>query len=191
MISNLKIFGLIKNIAKNTDSSLRLLVEEKGKKITKETIAFIKFVEDQAYPDEMKLMQEDKTIKDIADTYDVGVSQITIARNKDWYIIYAENDDYIEICDIASLPNRDVDASRQEIHDYIVGVLNVKAHNSHKSVILCAKEDTSYKMIQRMVRNGEYEIIEDISTTWDSTSAIKMHDLVLKPKIKGGSSSKK
>ena len=184
MISNLKIFGLIKNIAKNTDSSLRLLVEEKGRKITKETIAFIKSVEDQAYPDEMKLMQEDKTIKDIADTYDVDVSQITIARNKDWYIIYAENDDCIEICDIASLPSRDVDASRQEIHDYIVGVLNVKAHNSHKSVILCAKEDTSYKMIQ-------YEVIKDISTTWDSTSAIKMHDLVLEPKIKGGSSSKK
>ncbi len=115
----------------------------------------------------MKLMQEDKTIKDIADTYDVDVSQITIARNKDWYIIYAEND------------------------DYIVGVLNVKAHNSHKSVILCAKEDTSYKMIQRMVRNGEYEVIKDISTTWDSGSVIKMHDLVLKPKIKAGSSRKK
>lgn len=42
-----------------------------------------------------------------------------------------------------------------------------------------------------MVRDGEYEVIEDISTTWDSGSAIKMHDLVLKPKIKSGSSSEK
>ena len=35
-------FFVFPNIAKNTDSSLRLLVEEKGRKITKETIAFIK-----------------------------------------------------------------------------------------------------------------------------------------------------
>ena len=41
MMNNLRIF-LRKNITKNTDSSLRLLVEEKGRKITKETIAFIK-----------------------------------------------------------------------------------------------------------------------------------------------------
>ena len=71
----------------------------------------------------------------------------------------------------------------QEIHNYITGVINRKAHSQNKPVKLSAKEDTSYRMIQRMVRNGEYEIIEDTPDTWVDNDEIIMHDLILRPII--------
>lgn len=159
----------------------RELIEEVGQEISKETIRFIKSIERLAYPEEMQLMQEDENVYDISDTYDTPVSRITIARNKDWYIIYGEDYKHIELIDVASSPSRDKEKSRKEIHDYLVNVINKKAYDSGKSVILSAKEDTSYKMIQRMVNNHEYEIIEDIMDTWDYDSAIIMHNLVLRP----------
>ena len=164
----------------NIDSS-RKLIEEHGYDVSEDTLDFIKCVEDKAYPEEMKLMQGAEDMGDIAYIYGAYVRQITIARNKDWYIIYCEKDGNIEISDVASLPTRDVEASRREIHDYIVGVINAKAKQRNIPVILCAKEDTSYKMILRMVRNNEFEIIRDIIDTWDYDSAIRMHDLILRP----------
>ena len=161
--------------------SPRKIIEENAHNISKETISFIRYVENQAYPEEMKMMQEDEDVEDISETYDVPIQQMIVVRGMDWYIIYSENHRYIEIVDIASLPTRDKDKSRREIHDYLIGVINKKAHDSNKAVILSAKEDTSYKMIQRMVRNHEYEIITDIADTWDYDSAIIMHDLVLNP----------
>ena len=168
----------------------RVLIEETGIKITGETIRFIRNIERLAYPEEMQEMQEDEDIYDIADTYDTPVARITIARNKDWYIIYGEDDEHFELIDIASSPTRDKEASRKEIHDYLVDVINKKAYESGKSVILSAKENTSYKMIQKMARNHEYEIIEDIMDTWDYDSAIIMHNLVLKPIITKSSENK-
>ncbi len=161
----------------------RKLIVETGFNITKETLDFIKHVEENAYPKEMILMDEVDSVIDLAETYETYPSQITIARNKDWYIIYDDNKANIEIIDIASLPDKDKDQSRIEIHDYIVDVINKKAYEDNKPVLINAKEDTSYKMIQRMVNNHEYEIITDISDTWDIESAIIMHDLVLKPII--------
>lgn len=38
-------------------------------------------------------------------------------------------------------------------------------------------------MIQRMVSNGEYEILEDKTNTWENNDEIVMHNLVLKPII--------
>ena len=38
-------------------------------------------------------------------------------------------------------------------------------------------------MIQRMVSNGEYEILEDEINTWEDNDEIVMHNLVLKPII--------
>ena len=38
-------------------------------------------------------------------------------------------------------------------------------------------------MIQRMVRNGEYEIIDDIPDIWEDNDEIVMHNLVLRPII--------
>jgi len=46
---------------------------------------------------------------------------------------------------------------------------------------LNAKEDTSYRMIQRMVNNGEYEIVEDTVNTWETDDSIIMHNLILTP----------
>ena len=67
------------------------------------------------------------------------------------------------------------------MHNYLVGVINRKAKDGNKPVILNAKEDTSYKMIQRMVNNGEYEIIEDTVNSWETDNSIIMHNLVLTP----------
>lgn len=161
----------------------RKLIVETGFNITDETLDFIKQVEKKAYPKEMILMNEVDSVIDLAETYETYPSSITIARNIDWYIIFDDNKANIEIIDIASLPNRDKEKSRTEIHDYIVNVINKKANEDKKPVLISAKEDTSYKMIQRMVNNHEYEVITDISDTWDIESAITMHDLVLKPII--------
>jgi len=160
---------------------MRKLIEESGSGITAETIEFIKYVEDQAYPEEMKLMQEDEDVEDILDTFDISLQGTTIARNLDWYIIFEEKRDYIEIVDLASLPTRDREASQREIHDYITKRINELAEKHGKYIVTSAREDTSYKMIQRMVSNGEYEIVEDEVEMWDDDSDIKMHNLVLKP----------
>ena len=161
--------------------SMRKLIEESGFDITEETIEFIRNIENQAYPEEMKVMQDAEDIEDLSDIYGYFESEITIARNRDWYIVYGEDEDSVEILDIASLPTRDREASRREMHNYLVGVINRKAKDGNKPVILNAKEDTSYKMIQRMVNNGEYEIIEDTVNSWETDDSIIMHNLVLNP----------
>ncbi|MBR4262720.1 MAG: hypothetical protein IKQ35_05090 [Bacilli bacterium] len=159
----------------------RRIIEETGFFISRDTVRFIRTIEGQAYPEEMQLMQESETVGDLSYTYGYGILQLTVVRGEDWYIIYGENRKHIELSDIASSPDRDVKTSRREMHDYLTGVMNVKAHAKKKPIILSAKEDTSYKMIQRMVRDKEYEIIDDIAGTWDYGSAIIMHDLVLRP----------
>lgn len=163
---------------------IRRLIEESGLDITDETIEFIKNIENQAYPEEMKVMQDAEDIEDLSDIYGYFESEITIARNRDWYIVYGEDEDSVEILDIASLPTRDREASRREMHNYLVGVINRKAKNGNKPVTLNAKEDTSYRMIQRMVNNGEYEIVEDTVNSWETDDSIVMHNLVLTPIIK-------
>ena len=161
---------------------VRKLVEESGYDISDDTLQFVRSVENQAYPEEMKVMQDIEDIEELEDIYNYYLSELTIARNRDWYIIYGEDEDSIEIVDIASLPTRDSVAS-QEIHNYITRVINQKAHNANKPVTLNAKEDTSYRMILRMVSNGEYEILEDERNTWEDNDEIIMHNLVLKPII--------
>lgn len=161
---------------------MRRLIEETGYNITQETLDFVIDVENQAYPEEMKLMQDVEDIEELEDIYTYYLDELTIARNNDWYIIYGEDEEAIEIVDIASLPTRERVAT-QEIHNYITGVINRKAHSQNKPVKLSAKEDTSYRMIQRMVRNGEYEIIEDTPDTWVDNDEIIMHDLILRPII--------
>lgn len=158
----------------------RRLIEESGYEITGDSLQFIKGVENGAYPEEMKMMQDIEDVEELEDLYNYYLSELTIARNNDWYIIYGEDEDSIEIVDIASLPTRDRAAS-QEIHNYITRVINQKAHNGNKPVTLNAKEDTSYRMIQRMVLNGEYEILEDEANTWEDNDEIVMHNLVLRP----------
>lgn len=162
---------------------IRRLIEESGLDITKATIEFIKNIENQAYPEEMKIMQNAEDIHDLSEIYGYFESEITIARNRDWYIVYGEDEDSVEILDIASLPTRDREASRREMHNYFVGVINRKAKNGNKHVTLNAKEDTSYRMIQRMVNNGEYEIVKDTVNTWETDDSIIMHNLVLTPII--------
>ena len=161
----------------------RRLIEETGYDISEETLEFVKSIENQAYPEEMKVMQDADDVEELEDIYNYYLSELTIARNRDWYIIYGEDEDSVEIVDIASLPNRDKEASSREMHNYIVGVINRKALNGEKTVTLNAKEDTSYRMIQRMVANGEYEIIEDTPNTWEDDDSILMHNLVLRPVI--------
>lgn len=162
---------------------MRRLIEEAGIDITEETIEFIKNIENQAYPEEMKIMQDAEDIEDLADIYEYSESEITIARNRDWYIIYGEDEESVEIVDIASLPNRDRESSRREIHNYLTQVINRKAKDGNKPVTLNAREDTSYRMIQRMVNSGEYEIIEDTVNSWETDDSIIMHNLVLTPII--------
>ena len=159
----------------------RRLIEEEGESISQETLNFIVMVEDIAYPEEMKLIQDIEDVEDLADTYDTEVYSLTVARNNDWYIVCTEDDESIEIADIAALPERDREASRQEMYDYMTKVLNVKAARFGKNISLNAKEDTSYRMIQRMVRSGDYEIIEDTPNYFDYGETIQMHYLVLRP----------
>jgi hypothetical protein len=162
---------------------IRRLIEESGLDITNETIEFIKNIENKVYPEEMKIMQDAEDIEDLSDIYEYFESEITIVRNKDWYIVYGEDEDSVEILDIASSPTRDIEASRKEMHNYLIGVINKKAKDDNKPVILNAKEDTSYRMIQRMVNNGEYEIVEDTVNSWETDDSIIMHNLVLNPII--------
>lgn len=162
---------------------IRRLIEESGYDISEETLEFIKNIENQAYPEEMKLMQDMDDIDELEDIYKYYVPEITIARNNDWYIMYAEDDESVEILDIASSPNRDRNVSRQEMHNYITRVINQKAHSARIPVTLNAKEDTSYRMILRMVNSGEYEILEDIPNAWQTDESIQMHNLVLRPII--------
>lgn len=160
---------------------VRRLIEESGYNISEDTLQFVKNVENQAYPEEMKMMQDIEDIEELEDVYDYTIPELTIARNRDWYIIYGEDADSIEIVDIASLPNRDRNASRQEMNNYLTRVINQKAHDTGKQVTLDAKEDTSYRMILRMVDHGDYEIVQDMPHNWDDESDIKMHYLILEP----------
>ena len=164
-------------------SAMRKLVSEDGRNISSDTIRFIKSIEDTAYPEDMKTMQEVEDLNDLSNVYSTQVDKITVARNNDWYIIYAEEEDGIEIVDIASLPNKDKEASRREVHEYLTKIINVKASNAGKSIRLNAKQDTSYRMIQRMVSNGDYEVIEDTPNFFDDDETIQMHYLVLQPII--------
>lgn len=160
---------------------IRRLIEESAYNISDNTLEFVKNIENQAYPESMKVMQDIEVLEDLEEVYEYQLSEITIARNIDWYIIYGEDADSVEILDIASLPTRDRIASRKEMHNYIIKVINQKANNGNKPVTLNAKEDTSYRMIQRMVDNGEYEILDDVRNTWETDESIQMHDLVLRP----------
>jgi hypothetical protein len=168
---------------KENNYTVRTVVEEFVEKLSVETLEFIKYVEDLAYPEEMKLMQSVQIPYSLSYIYGYSPKDLKVVRGVDWYIIYGENDKMIEISDIASLPTRDVKASRFEMYNFLTTVINKKAHDTNKVITLNAKEDTSYKMIQRMVNSGEYEILEDVPNKWFLNNEIIMHNLVLKPHV--------
>ena len=159
----------------------RKLIEEHGETITEESLRFIKRIEDEAYPDEMKTMKETVGLQDLASILEYDSSDLTIARSEDWYIIYGDNEKSIEIIDLASSLDRDKEKSREEMQKYIIEIIGKKAKAEKKNITLSARESTSYKMIQKMLKDGKFRMIQDTEEKWAEDSDIVMHNMILEP----------
>ncbi len=162
----------------------RTIIVEKGKEITTKSIRFMADIEALAYPEEMQLMTYCEEINDLEEIYHGKGDNYTVICGIDWYMLIIEHNKSIELADIACHPNRDKVNSRIEMYDCIKKYINDLGISLGKFITLNARETTSYKMIQRMVANGDYQIIGDKINYWNDNKNIVMHRMTLKPLVK-------
>lgn len=151
--------------------------------ITQESVDFIKMVELEAFPKEMITLQWCQNPAQLAYANRSNEKDLICGRGEDWYCLLSQSNETIWICDIASLPTRNVLESRKEIAEFIDKYVINLAANLNRHVLIEAREDTSYKMILRIVNQGKLKILTDREFFWTGNN-IKMHFMELKPTVK-------
>lgn len=152
--------------------------ELKGSSIDRGVVAQIKKIEDAVYRDCQKVLGSCKSFSDIADVYEMNKNniQVSISREKDWYMIYEEREDEIYIGDIAMINGmnsqgkgeRKTEVVMQTLEMYeAVYKLMLESAKQGKTVRLNATEDTSYINIMNMAKKGFINIIEDSEKEWN------------------------
>ena len=142
--------------------------------IPEEKIEQIKQIERTVYREKQQLLNANdvQNIEDIENTYDIQNAHIQIGSNNDWYLIYGEDKDSIDIQDLAvvggihsekneSLKEETSKANTKlaitEASNEVYGIL-LKAAEEGKSIYCNATADTSLVNIQRMLKQGCIEV---------------------------------
>ena len=151
------------------------------KSISENEIDIIRKLEKQAYRGEQQIINDRvQDMEDIEDIYGIEDAKIVIGSNKDWYLIYGENEDGdIEISDLAIVGAMNAETSSKESQGNvklataestdILYKLLIEVGEKEEMLHCDATRDTSLINIKRMLKkglvkiydNGEDEIIYD------------------------------
>ena len=144
------------------------------KSISENEIDIIKNIERQAFREEQQLMVSAtvQDMEDIENIYGIEDAKIIIGSNKDWYVIYGENDDGdIEISDLAIVGAMNAETSSKESQGNvklataeatnILYELLIGEGEKGKNIHCDATKDTSLINIKRMLKKGLVKIYDD------------------------------
>ena len=138
--------------------------------IPEEKIEQIKQIERTVYREEQQLLNKNdvQNIEDIEYAYNIQNAHIQIGSNNDWYLIYGEDEDSIDIQDLAVVGgiHSEKNESSQgettklntklaitEASNEVYGIM-LKAAKEGKSIYCNETADTSLVNIQRMLKQG-------------------------------------
>ena len=141
--------------------------------ISENEINIIRNLEGQAYREEQQIINDRvQDMEDIEDIYGIEDAKIVIGSNKDWYVIYGENEEgNIEISDLAivgamnaeknsSGEQGNVKLATAESTDTLYKLL-IEAGEKRKMLHCDATKDTSLINIKRMLKKGLVKIYDD------------------------------
>lgn len=160
----------------------------KARSIDKGVIAGIREIEDKVFRGEQKLLSDCKDYKDLAGVYsiDENAIQVHISREKDWYVIFKEDDQELYIADLGMVNGVNAEGKGTSKTDVIQQSLEIEesmyslmlnAAEEQKQIRFEATEDTSYINIQKMAKRGLVHVEEDEKREWSNGGDIKMHDM--------------
>lgn len=160
----------------------------KGRTIDKGVVASIREIEDRVYRGPQKLLADCESYEDIADVYNMNKKdiQVYMSREKDWYMIFKEDDNKLYIADLAmvnGINSQGRGTSKTEVVqqslEMQIAIFELMLQASEKQIKFEATEDTSYKNIQAIAKKGLVHIKEDQRREWDDSEEIYMHDMLI------------
>ena len=142
------------------------------KSISENEIDLIRKLERQAYREEQQIINDRvQDMEDIEDIYGIEDAKIVIGSNKDWYLIYGENEyGNIEISDLAIVGAMNAETSSKESQGHVklataestdtLYKLLIEAGEKGEMLHCDATRDTSLINIKRMLRKGLVKIYD-------------------------------
>lgn len=125
----------------------------------KSVIALIKRIEAEKYPDNMQMLQDIVSIQDIADYCEVDIIDLGVYTYSNGYMLLGldRQEKRVEIVDMAG---------KFAMSD-LLSVLSSLKEFTGWTVTVDARETTSYRFMQYLVKHGHLEILEDEPWNWD------------------------
>ena len=149
---------------------------------------YIKEIEEKSYRKDQKVLQNLNNYKEVAQSYGINSDRLQVHTNADhdWYMIFEEREKDIYIADLAAIGGKHSEGEDKtnayeqslEIMESLFELMQ-KAAQENKTIYLNATEDTSYKSVLAMARDGIVTINYDSEKQWRDGSPIKMHDMNL------------
>lgn len=185
------------------------VLTKRSDEISEEDIDIIRTIEAATYRDEQQLMTKVNTEDDLKEVYNCNNPVVKIGSNNDWYLLYDEQDDYIDIKDLSVYGSLKSERNfKLEENDLRLAIAESTYEmyklllENEKKVHCNATIDTSYRIIKKMAKKGliqlkdtdgndlalQDERLINIETgeelkkrNWDSDSEIEMIDLEVIP----------
>ena len=111
--------------------------------ISKTTLSHLQEIEEVAFSEELQDYDKCSAFEDVEDCYDYDADLTTVVYGKDWYILYSEKKDSIELIELASKEAKKGEKSKQ-LKEIMFQLR--KLVETGKRVDAYMKEDTSYPL---------------------------------------------
>ena len=132
-----------------------------------------------------KFARDLKSINEIAKTYDFQVEQLKLILGEDWYILYAEEEEYVYVLEWYGVNEKKTKLiqSLEMYNTFISFFLN------HKECTFCGymKQYTSYRFYEKMLKDGYFEEIKN--KIYDKSELYRLSNLLILLKAKRESST--
>lgn len=137
----------------------RKIEMEKGEEIYPDTIFKIKQMEKKAHKEQMQVMSGANSVEDLAKIYECSPKNLRVIHGSDWYYVYANNKDTVQIYDLARGKFRFEDERSVGSLEMGRGLekIMLEAMREGKEVEANLREDTSYISLLKMKQNGLIE----------------------------------
>lgn len=160
----------------------------KGRTIDKGVVNALRQIEDKVFRDRQKLLSDCEDYKALAETYNIAENdiQVHISREKDWYVIFKDNEEELYIADLGMVNGINSEGKGREKTDIIQQTLEIEesmyklmlnAEEEQKPIRFEATEDTSYINIVKLAKRGLVHVEEDNKRDWSNRGEIQMHDM--------------
>lgn len=147
----------------------RRIIEQSNEEIKNSSIKKIKEIEHLGYPEEMQIYQNCVTAEDMMEDIE---EELKLILGEDWYLLYVEKQELIEIIDLVKIkPNLKEETNQtDEIIKTLYKILKYSME-VHKTIKADLKEDTSY-LLYLMQKKMEYinQISDDLRYKFNNSN---------------------